>query len=96
MGLAHQLAPILDAAETLKDLPHVRFVLIGDGARRAALVAEVQSRQLTNVRFFPYQPREKLAQSLSAADVHLISMQPEATGLLCPASCMGSSPRVLR
>lgn len=89
MGLAHQLAPILDAAETLEDLPHVRFVLIGDGARRAVLVSEVQSRQLTNVRFFPYQPREKLAQSLSAADVHLISMQPEATGLLMPSKLYG-------
>ncbi|HET6426201.1 MAG TPA: glycosyltransferase family 4 protein, partial [Planctomycetaceae bacterium] len=88
MGLAHSLTPILDAAATLSDQP-VSFALVGDGARRAALVAEAQARGLTNVRFFPYQPREHLAQSLSAANVHLISMQPEASGLLMPSKLYG-------
>lgn len=89
MGLAHTLTPILDAAETLKDQTKVCFVLVGDGARRATLVQEAEARGLNNVRFFPYQPRDQLAQSLSAADVHLISMQPEATGLLMPSKLYG-------
>lgn len=89
MGLAHTLTPILEAAEALRDNPRVCFVLVGDGARRAQLAAEAEARKLSNIRFFPYQPREELAQSLSAADVHLISMQPEATGLLMPSKLYG-------
>ncbi len=89
MGLAHTLTPILDAAEALKSNPRVCFALVGDGARRAELAAAAEARGLTNMRFFPYQPREQLAQSLSAADVHLISMQPEATGLLMPSKLYG-------
>ncbi len=89
MGLAHTLTPILDAAEALREHPRVCFALVGDGARRSELAAATAARQLTNVRFFPYQPREQLAQSLSAADVHLISMQPEATGLLMPSKLYG-------
>lgn len=89
MGLAHTLSPILDAAETLGDHPKVCFALIGDGAQRKDLMAAAETRQLKNIRFFPYQPREQLAQSLSAADVHLISMQPEATGLLMPSKLYG-------
>lgn len=89
MGLAHTLTPILDAAEALRDQPRIQFVLVGAGARRAELAAAVETRRLGNVRFLPYQPRERLAQSLSAADVHLISMQPEATGLLMPSKLYG-------
>lgn len=89
MGLAHTLAPLLDAAEALRDQTRIQFVLVGDGARRAELAAEAEQRGLKNVRFFPYQPREHLAQSLSAADVHLISMHPEATGLLMPSKLYG-------
>jgi colanic acid biosynthesis glycosyl transferase WcaI len=89
MGLAHTLTPILEAATALRQNPHVCFVFIGDGARRAELEAGVAARQLASVRFLPYQPRERLAESLSAADVHLISMQPEATGLLMPSKLYG-------
>ncbi len=89
MGLAHRLAPILDAANQLRDHPQVCFAFVGDGARREELASAAAMRRLTNIRFFPYQPRELLSQSLSAADVHLISMQPEATGLLMPSKLYG-------
>ena len=41
------------------------------------------------VVFLPYQPREQLADSLSAADVHLISMAASITGCLCPSKLYG-------
>jgi colanic acid biosynthesis glycosyl transferase WcaI len=89
MGLAHTLTPILDAADALRDDPRICFALVGDGARRAELAADTEARGLKNIRFFPYQPREQLAHSLSAADVHLIAMQPEATGFLMPSKLYG-------
>lgn len=85
LGLAHPLSPILDAAELLRARDDVRFVFVGDGAQRRALATDCEHRGLTNVAFLPYQPRDQLAQSLSAADAHLVTMQPEATGLLMPS-----------
>jgi hypothetical protein len=41
------------------------------------------------VRFAPYQARERLAESLSAADVHLISLSPNVLGLLEPSKLYG-------
>ena len=35
--------------------------------------------------FQPDQPREQLAESLSVADVHLISLRPELEGLIVPS-----------
>jgi glycosyltransferase involved in cell wall biosynthesis len=89
LGLAHPLVPILDAAEQLKGNSRIQFVFVGDGARRSELEADCRRRDLANVTFLPYQPRERLAESLSAADAHLVTMQPEATGFLMPSKLYG-------
>ena len=39
--------------------------------------------------FRPYQPRARLAESLSAADVHLVSLRPELEGLVVPSKIYG-------
>ncbi len=39
--------------------------------------------------FQPYQPRELLSQSLSVADVHLISLRPELEGFIVPSKYYG-------
>jgi glycosyltransferase involved in cell wall biosynthesis len=41
------------------------------------------------VRFLPYQPQERLAESLSAPDVHLISLRPEVEGFVVPSKFYG-------
>jgi colanic acid biosynthesis glycosyl transferase WcaI len=89
LGLAHQLQPILDAAELLRDRHDVQFLFVGEGARKAELERRVQELQLTNVRFLPYQPRETLSQSLSAADLHLVTVHPQAIPFLMPSKIYG-------
>ena len=39
--------------------------------------------------FKPYQSRDMLSQSLSAADVHLVSLRPELEGLIVPSKFYG-------
>jgi glycosyltransferase involved in cell wall biosynthesis len=41
------------------------------------------------VHFKPYQARGLLAQSLSVADVHLVSLRPELEGLIVPSKFYG-------
>jgi glycosyltransferase involved in cell wall biosynthesis len=53
------------------------------------LKAETEARQLRSVLFQAYQPREVLAESLSAADVHLVTLRPDLEGLIVPSKIYG-------
>jgi glycosyltransferase involved in cell wall biosynthesis len=91
MGLAHPFDAVLDAAAALADeRPEVRFLFVGEGPRKEELQAQVQRRGLPNVRFLPFQPRERLAESLGAADLHLVTMRPELEGLVVPSKLYGA------
>jgi glycosyltransferase involved in cell wall biosynthesis len=57
--------------------------------QRLWLEAEVTKRHLTNVLFKPYQPRERLGESLTVPDVHLISLRPSLEGLIVPSKFYG-------
>ncbi|HKR63338.1 MAG TPA: glycosyltransferase, partial [Thermoanaerobaculia bacterium] len=50
----------------------------------------VQRDATANVTFLPYQPRELLSRSLSAPDVHLVSLQPQLEGLIVPSKFYGA------
>lgn len=89
IGLTQELDTLLDVATQLKDREDIVFMLVGDGASKERLAATAGERKLTNVRFLPYQPREELAQSLSAADLHFVSMHPAIAGCLVPSKIYG-------
>lgn len=100
LGRAHDYRTLIDAIahlEANRDAPgaqssarpEILWVFIGGGASYEALKHEVAARQLTSVRFEPYQPTSKLAESLSAADVHLVSLHPELEGLVVPSKAYG-------
>ncbi|NBB86257.1 MAG: glycosyltransferase [Bacteroidetes bacterium] len=89
MGLAHTFAPLLDAAERLQGDPEVVFLFVGEGPRRAEVEAAAARRGLANVRFLPFQPMERLAESLSAADLHVVTMRPGTEGLVVPSKLYG-------
>ncbi|WP_245986186.1 glycosyltransferase family 4 protein [Azospirillum thermophilum] len=91
LGLAHPIAGILEAAERLAtEAPEVLVLVIGEGRRHAGLTAAAAVRRLGNLRTLPLQPGERLAESLSAADLHLAAMEPDACGLLVPSKVAGA------
>jgi glycosyltransferase involved in cell wall biosynthesis len=87
MGRGHDLATLLEAARLLRDRKDVAFLFVGDGAKRAQV--EAAARALPNLRLAPYQPRERLAESLSAGDVHLVALDRELEGLVEPSKLYG-------
>jgi colanic acid biosynthesis glycosyl transferase WcaI len=89
LGRAHEYQTLLGAAELLLERKDIQFLMVGGGASALALEAEVKSRGLTNFSFHAYQPREKLAQSLGAADVHWLSLIPAMEGLIVPSKAYG-------
>jgi glycosyltransferase involved in cell wall biosynthesis len=86
MTLLHESAMATPADDVAR---RIIFVFIGGGSQRAKLEEEVRRRQLTNLRLYPYQPRERLAEILGVADVHLVSLNPKLEGLVVPSKFYG-------
>lgn len=89
MGRAHEFDTVLHAARLLKGQKNIAFLWIGDGAQRASIEREACRSELENFVFKPYQPRERLFESLSVSDVHLISLRPALEGLIVPSKFYG-------
>jgi glycosyltransferase involved in cell wall biosynthesis len=75
IGLAQGLDVVLDAAERLRDLPQVHFVLAGDGVEYARLRAKAESRDLANVRFLGRVPSEGMSALYALADVLFLHLR---------------------
>ncbi|MEL7161075.1 MAG: glycosyltransferase, partial [Bacteroidota bacterium] len=73
------------AAARLRDQPNLHFLIIGDGKEKEGLLQLAQEMQLTNVQFKPLQPMDKLAASLSSADIHLVLQKKAAADLVMPS-----------
>ncbi len=69
MGMAQGLGMVLDVAETVRDLDHVQFVLVGDGAERESLRRRIEDENLRNVRLLPAQPKDRIPALLAASHV---------------------------
>jgi colanic acid biosynthesis glycosyl transferase WcaI len=89
LGRAHEFRTVLGAAEALRAQADIVFLFVGGGALKETLAAAAGELALSNVRFEPYQAREALGRSLSAADVHLVTLRPELEGLVVPSKFYG-------
>ncbi|HUS25379.1 MAG TPA: glycosyltransferase family 4 protein, partial [Candidatus Binatia bacterium] len=87
LGRAHRFDELLDAGAQLDADAGLRFLLIGGGAQfeRVRLAAT----GLRGWSFLPYQPRARLHESLGAADVHLVTLEPALEGLIVPSKVFG-------
>lgn len=78
IGLTSCLEDVLCTAEMLRERAEIQFVVIGEGAKKDSLELETQRRQLTNIVFLPYQPREIYSEMLAAADLSLVTLNARA------------------
>ncbi|MEL6330214.1 MAG: glycosyltransferase family 4 protein [Planctomycetota bacterium] len=84
IGLYYEFETVLGAAERLRDEPF-RLVLIGSGGKRGWIEKEIERRGLMNTLLLPYQPFEKLNDSLSSADASLVSIDRGIEGISFPS-----------
>ena len=87
LGRAHMPEAVADLVRRTQDIPGLAWLFIGGGkgidtVREAAFGAR-------NVVFKPYQPREQLSLSLSTADIHLITLDPDCEGYIVPSKYAG-------
>nr|VFJ75669.1 MAG: hypothetical protein BECKFM1743A_GA0114220_108592 [Candidatus Kentron sp. FM] len=77
-GMAHGLSTLLDAAALLDKDPgagDIRLLFLGDGARKAKLMAETQVRGLDNVLFLAPVERAEIPRYWSLLDVAVIHLR---------------------
>jgi len=89
VGHAQDLESLVRAAVLLHDLDRLEIVIVGFGARHAAVLELARDLGATNVRFLPYQPRERLSELLSAADVHYLGLARGLAGYVVPSRING-------
>jgi glycosyltransferase involved in cell wall biosynthesis len=90
LGLAHSFDEIVGAARELRDCSEIVFLIVGDGPRLDEVRAVQQAENLTNVRFLDSFPRDQLHLSLTVADLHLISLRAETSGIVVPGKLYGA------
>lgn len=77
-GLAHALETVLEAAARVRETAGgetIRFLLLGDGARRAALRERARRMGLDNVLFLDPVPRHAVARYWSLLDAAIIHLR---------------------
>ena len=80
----HPLDTLLDAAHQLADHPQITFCFVGGGSEFSKVKAFIKKHGLINTLCLPYQPLDKLAASLSAADMHVVVMGDPFAGIVHP------------
>ncbi len=89
IGHAQDVATLVRAATFLRDLEDLQIAIIGAGAMRASVAALVERLETTSVRFYSYQPREVLSESLSSADIHYLGLTKGLSGFVVPSRAYG-------
>jgi glycosyltransferase involved in cell wall biosynthesis len=75
VGMAHRLDVFLEAAQLMKDTPHVKFLIVGDGAEKQRLCRAKVELGLDNLRLLEQQPREEIAAYYAASDCCLVHLK---------------------
>jgi glycosyltransferase involved in cell wall biosynthesis len=88
-GNVGQLQGLETALEAARRLPQIRLLIVGDGSGRPALMELAARRGITNVRFVPWQPHNRMGEVLSSADAQLVCLMPGLAGLLEPSKFYG-------
>lgn len=83
VGRFHELETAIDAIAELerRGRTDVQLLVIGEGARKPALQEYVEEIDVDNVRFLPFQPRERLPETLTCGDASLVGVKPDLEGL---------------
>lgn len=68
-GVANNLITLVEAADALRNMADIHFLLVGDGMQRPFLQEKARSLGLTNITFVPMQPKSTMADFCNASDV---------------------------
>lgn len=89
-GYSTPVTTVLQAALKLQDQPNIQFMFIGGGVGKKEVEAVIAEHKPANIRSLPYQPLADLKWSLSAADVHVVTVGDAVVGIVHPCKVYGA------
>lgn len=89
LGLSQGLDTLVEAAAELQQVPPIEVVFVGDGVKKPALQDQARGLGLRNVRFLPFQPKQRLGESFASADVFVVSLKTGLAGYIVPSKLYG-------
>ena len=89
IGRYQPMEIMIQAAGELKHRKDIAFVFAGDGGKKKEIERMAVSMNLKNITFLPFQPLNRLAESLSMADLSLVGIYPENEGVIMPSKLYG-------
>lgn len=75
--------------EVAQALPQIQFMIVGEGGYKQKLIEKVAEVGSINIKFFPLQPYEKLANLLATGNIHLVLQKKSASDLVLPSKLTG-------
>jgi glycosyltransferase involved in cell wall biosynthesis len=87
---SNPLKTLLDAAIHFKDDVNLKFLFVGGGSGKKEVEAAIRDHHLLHTISLPYQPLSELKYSLTAADVHVVSLGDGMVGIIHPCKIYGA------
>ena len=91
-GYSTPVTTVLDAALEMRgdEDRDKLFMFIGGGVGKKEVNETIEKHEPHNIRSLPYQPFKDLKFSLSAADVHIVTVGPDVVGVVHPCKIYGA------
>jgi len=83
--LGHNLEVLVKLAREFQSYVDIHFLIIGDGIQKKSMIEQVRELSLTNISFLPFQNSLTLPYSLAAADISVVTMNPDVTNFSLPS-----------
>lgn len=87
---SNPLTTLLQAACRLREEKDLQFLFVGGGLGKEEVESTIRREDLKNIVSLPYQPLDALRYSLSAADVHVVSLGDDMVGIIHPCKVYGA------
>jgi len=89
LGVVHETEALIPLIHYLRGIREVCFLFVGEGQSKTRLQNWAFQEKLESVRFLGYQNKEDLRYSLSAGDIHLVTLRSKMEGLSVPSKVYG-------
>ncbi len=89
-GYSTPITTLLQAALKMQDDEHILFMFIGGGVGKKEVDDTIAHEKPRNIVSLPYQPFKDLRFSLSAADVHMVTVGANVVGVVHPCKIYGA------
>jgi colanic acid biosynthesis glycosyl transferase WcaI len=89
IGLVSGAEMVVEAAKNLQSYEDILFLFVGWGQSRDRVEAEARKAGLRNMRFLPFQPRERLSEVQATADISLVTLAPGRGKTSVPSKVLG-------